>query len=192
VKIAGLILAGGRSTRFGTEKSMALLAGAPLIDHVRRMLISECRSVAVSAAVGSAAQAWAAAQSIPVLNDDLDMASGSLNGIQAGLTWASDLGITHLAVLACDTPRLPPSIVDRLVRGIENAPGVVAVDTDGATHTLCSVWQVALRHRLAPYLRKDRYAPIREIQKELGFARVQFDTAFTNVNTPDDLRSLEA
>jgi molybdopterin-guanine dinucleotide biosynthesis protein A len=34
VNILGAVLAGGQSTRFGSDKAVALVDGLPLIDHV--------------------------------------------------------------------------------------------------------------------------------------------------------------
>ena len=69
--VGGLILAGGRSSRFGREKAVADLSGQPLIARVRRVLAAGGAQVAVSAPAGSAAAAFATAHGLPCLADEL-------------------------------------------------------------------------------------------------------------------------
>ena len=45
MKLLGAILAGGRSSRFGSDKAFALLNGKPLIDHVIAALAAQTDAV---------------------------------------------------------------------------------------------------------------------------------------------------
>ena len=67
--IAGLILAGGRSSRFGQEKALAELGGEPLIARVEKVLARGASPLAVSARTGSAAAAYAAQRRLACLPD---------------------------------------------------------------------------------------------------------------------------
>ena len=50
--IAGLILAGGKSTRFGTDKAAAPLAGRPMLQWVVDALAGVCEEIVIVAALG--------------------------------------------------------------------------------------------------------------------------------------------
>ena len=50
----GLVLAGGRSVRFGGEKAVALLDGRPLVQWAAERLRSVCARVAIASSVTDA------------------------------------------------------------------------------------------------------------------------------------------
>jgi molybdopterin-guanine dinucleotide biosynthesis protein A len=191
VSIAGLILAGGRSIRFGQDKATALLAQAPLIAHVWRVLAPDCERVAVSARPGSEAQAWAHGLDLPVLHDDVAGSSGPLWGIHAGLVWARDLAATRLAVCPCDTPSLPHGLIAALAAA-DQGRGAAAADSAGGLHALCSLWPIEALDTVTAQLAHQHHMPIHRLQAELGFAIAPLGPpqAFANVNSPDDLARL--
>ncbi|WP_341786370.1 molybdenum cofactor guanylyltransferase [Sphingomonas vulcanisoli] len=47
MKTLGAVLAGGKSSRFGSDKAQALLLGRTLLDHALEFLRSQCDAVAV-------------------------------------------------------------------------------------------------------------------------------------------------
>ena len=65
----GLVLAGGRSSRFGSEKALARLNGVTLLETAVNRLSGLCREVAISAPAGSGAAALAGELGLTVLRD---------------------------------------------------------------------------------------------------------------------------
>lgn len=191
-EVAGLLLAGGKSSRFGEEKAFALLRARPLIAHVADRFLA-LRAIAVSTPASSAAAEFARARGYVVLEDDPDAPGGPLAGICAGLAWAERRGCAWLAVAPCDTPLLPVDIVMRLAAALDGAPAAFAVTPDG-DHPLCALWSVALLAPLHESLAHGQHPAIRRFLPDHGAARVMFDdaAAFANVNTPDDLARLAA
>ena len=59
--VAGMVVAGGLSTRFGGEKAAALLDGQSLLTWAARRLQASCRDVAVNARPGTETEALARA-----------------------------------------------------------------------------------------------------------------------------------
>ena len=47
MRLLGAVLAGGRSSRFGSDKAEALLHGRSLLDHAIEALSAQCDSVIV-------------------------------------------------------------------------------------------------------------------------------------------------
>lgn len=58
-RAAGLVLAGGRSTRFGSDKALALLGDKTLLERAVDALRLPKEMIAVSARAGSAAESLA-------------------------------------------------------------------------------------------------------------------------------------
>src|SRR5215475_14795845 len=114
-RLVGVVLAGGRSVRFGAEKAVALLGGRPLLLWAVERLARVCTAVAVSARPQTEAEALARTYRLPVLHDASGDATGPLAGVKAGLTWARERGAVALAVSPCDAPSLPEDLFSRLV-----------------------------------------------------------------------------
>ena len=190
-RVAGLALAGGLSRRFGSEKALAILEGAPLMSHVARSLESACGIVAVSTRPGSGAEVLAAALGLESLADDPAHPNGPLAGVAAGLAWASGRGCDRLVTLPCDTPRVGRSEIAALLDGIGAAPAAFAVTNDGP-HPLCAVWRTTLAPPLAAVLADGRHPSVRAFLADSGAAEIRFTDgeAFRNANDPDALRAL--
>src|SRR5690349_24627084 len=103
----GVVIAGGRSVRFGGEKAVALFEGTPLLMLAVRRLQPLCERVAVNARPGSEAAALAASSGLQVLPDLPRDPSGPLAGVRAGLAWARAHGAARIAVSPCDSPLVP-------------------------------------------------------------------------------------
>lgn len=189
--IGGLLIAGGRSTRFGAEKAMALFGGAPMMDRAARLFVGLPR-YAISVRAGSGAEARARQLGAEVLYDDPALPSGPLAGVLSGLAWAKARNFEFLATAPCDAPRLPCDMVTRLSEQIGAAPAAFAMTRVGE-HPLCALWSIALYESLNERLRSGDHPAVRAFLAESGARAVEFsDTdAFANANTPTALAALE-
>ena len=93
----GVVLAGGRSSRFGSDKARALLDGVSLIDHARATIAPFVELIATDIADHPA--------------PDL----GPLGGLCGALRHAAAHGFDAVVVTACDIPALPPGTVAKLI-----------------------------------------------------------------------------
>ena len=186
--IVGLILAGGRSERFGSEKALARLDRQPLIAIAADRLAADCFPVAVSAGPGSGAAAWAEAAGLPVLHDADGDADGPLAGVRAGLVWAKATGASHMATLPCDTPYSPADMTRRLLAGMGASFLAIAETEDGA-HPLCALWRTEALAPLTLAMTGGAHPPVHEFAGRIGARRVRFPdpAAFANINRREDL-----
>ena len=184
----GLVLAGGRSSRFGSDKALARLNRVSLLETAVNHLSRDCREVAVSAPVGSGAAELGEALGLAVLHDRPGDAAGPLAGVRAGLTWAGGRDGEWLATVPCDAPLLPADLVARLFGGLGEAPAAVA-ETDGGVEPLCAVWRLSALQTLEAELAGGRHPPVHGVLEKLRAVRVSFPdaSAFLNLNTPGDL-----
>jgi len=190
-RVAGLVLAGGLSRRFGREKAVAEWRGRPLLAWNVEALEAACEAVAVSATPGSGADILARAAGHVVLHDDPAHPRGPLAGLASGLAWAASAGFAALATLPCDTPLVGAAEVRALIEAMGEARAAHAVTEDGP-QGLCAVWRCALAPGLAARLAGGDHPPVRRLLAEISSRPVAFADAalFRNVNTETDLASL--
>lgn len=188
--VVGLVIAGGRSVRFGGEKAAAILGNRPLLMWAARRLQGSCSTVAVNARPGTEAEALARAEGLPVLYDAPGDAAGPLAGVKAGLAWAMELGAYALAVSPCDAPLLPDELFARLIK--EAGSGAAMAETAEGRQPLCAVWPVSALPTLVAALANGAHPATWMMLESIGAKRVHFaDTAaFANVNTRPDLAVL--
>lgn len=137
--VTAIVLAGGRSSRFGSQKLAADLDGAPLLDHVVR---------AVTAVAGEVVIASAAASSVDGASPSAGAPSPSIDGVRlrrvidevpfagplAGLEHALRGVTTDLAiVVGGDMPGLVPAVLEAMLRALAaDAPAdAIDVPADG-------------------------------------------------------------
>jgi molybdopterin-guanine dinucleotide biosynthesis protein A len=188
--VAGIVIAGGRSVRFGAEKAVALLAGKPLLMWAVERLQRSCCAVAVNARPGTAAEALAQAQGLRVLHDAEGDAAGPLAGVKVGLGWAMELGASALAVSPCDVPQLPDDVFARLIQSAGSGPAMAA--TSDGHQPLCAVWPVSALPAVHAALAGGRHPATWRLLEQLGAQRVHFEPpeAFANINTQMDLAAM--
>jgi len=188
--LAGVVLAGGRSVRFGGEKAAALLAGTPLLLWAARRLGRSCAAVAVNTRPGTQAEALARGARLPVLYDAVGDAAGPLAGVKAALGWARGLGATSLAVSPCDAPLLPDDVFVRLSTAAGS--GAAMAETADGVQPLCAIWPVSALAELTQALAGGAHPATWRMLESLGARRVRFADAgaFANLNTRADLAAV--
>jgi len=190
--VLGVVIAGGRSVRFGGEKAVALLSGKPLLTWAVERLQRCCAAVAVNARPGTKAAALAQAKGLPVLHDVAGDAAGPLAGIKVGLLWATEQRARAIAVSPCDAPLLPDDLFMRLIDAAGSGASI-AMTAEGH-QPLCSVWPVSALGKVTEALEGGAHPATWKMLYSLGAAHVHFPdaAAFANVNTQADLEVIAA
>jgi len=185
--IAGLIYAGGESSRFGADKTTALLQGQRLIDHVAERFRPQVNMLAVAGpATVSGAQC---------LDDGVHAGKGPLAGLLAGLKWASSLPeITWLATAPCDVPLLPTNLIALLTKNLTDTPTVPNVE--GRWQPGGALWPISalpfIENTLVSGDDLSLHAALKHLQAEtIETPSDALDGSFTNINTRDELIQLE-
>lgn len=194
--VAGVILAGGKSTRMGGgDKFLRPLFGRPLLAHVIERLQPQVESLALNANgdVGRLKQFQ-----LPVIPDTLPD-SGPLSGVLAALRWAQQLPISHshVVIAACDTPFFPTDLVQRLQAAADDPATIVLARSRGRLHPTFARWPTSLADELEAFLRREKSASMRAFAGKhnpaiaVNFTADEGLDPFFNINTPDDLRMAE-
>lgn len=193
---SGVILAGGRSTRFGDrDKTLADLAGTPMIRRVADRLSQVTDTLVINCRDDQVDGIAAALESLPT---DVSFArdptpdQGPLGGIRTGLQ-AVDSPVA--AVVACDMPFVEPPLLEYL---FELAPGHDAVIprlADGWLQTTQAVYRTkpmitAAEHALASSDARIVAAlddlEVRQVEEAELTAYASRQT-FRNINTQEEL-----
>lgn len=185
--LAGLILAGGRSSRFGSEKAVAELCGMSMLDHAVAAIRQLTPLLAVSVTRKSAAEALALSEGLCVLHDGENDVAGPLAGIRRGLEWASANGSRKMLSLPCDCVLIPDDALRALLSAAGN--GAAYVVTERGAESLCAVWPVSAAGLLESLSAGGLHPPVREVLQALDAAvvPVRGADAFLNINTRADL-----
>jgi molybdopterin-guanine dinucleotide biosynthesis protein A len=191
-KVTGLILAGGRSSRFGADKAVAVLGRRSLLERAVELLGRWTGGIGISAPAQSASEIEVRRLGYRILYDRPGLSRSPLAGIVAGLEWSQESAGEWMISLPCDVVALPADTFPRLLAAAANANGAYAVTTEGP-QSLCAVWPVESRRVLEAMLMKPAHPPVHDILDEMGAAPVYFEGSniFLNINTRDDLRAAE-
>ena len=184
METAGFVLAGGRSSRMGRDKSLLELDGEALVERAGRRVLAAAGNVTV---VGDPERhgrfGW------PVVTD-LRPGQGPLAGIEAAL--ASPYAADWNLIVACDMPNLNPALLERLLAEAKRSrPDCVAACSTRGLEPLCAVYgrgflPVARRVLDAGQRRvRDAFDGIQVIHLQ-----IDSDAAVANVNTPDEWLSV--
>ncbi len=166
MKTLGAVLAGGRSSRVGSDKALAMLEGRTLLDHAAAALGPQCDAVVV---VGRGEIAdWPRA----------DM--GPLGGIAGALIHAAERGFDQLLTAPVDCVRLP----DDLRALLEPAPAFLG------SQPVIGLWPVGSIGALRALLEDGSDLAVRAFARRIGARAVASDFVPPNVNSAADLDRL--
>ncbi len=195
-RIAGIVLAGGLSTRMGgLDKCLLELDGRTLLQRSADRLLAQVSMVAINA--NSEANGYHNI-GLPVIRDSFEGYAGPLAGVLAGMEWAQTRGVDHIITVAADTPFFPEDFATRMQAELAVQSGKIAIaETLGAgsgfhNHPTFGLWPVALcddlRGALSSGMRK-----VVQWAHPHGVIKVRFDAArfdpFFNVNRPEDYQT---
>lgn len=179
----GLILAGGNSRRFGSDKAMHRFRGKPMIEHVRRAV----RPLVAELLVSVQSRDDAPRDVSAAIVEDRFTGCGPLAGIHAGLLASSS---PWLVVAPCDMPYLTSADLEKIVESsTDGAAAVVAVDGAGRRHPLCACYHRSLIPYVEQQLTSGNYM-VRGLLDKIRVVDISLrDRALRNVNTVSDLLS---
>ncbi len=183
--IAGLILAGGRSSRMGFNKAFLPLAGRPMIAHVIERLLPQVKRLAINAATDDRYDPFPC----DIVPDRIGNQPGPLAGLSTGLAWAREQKALWLATAPCDAPFVPVDLVERLAVFC-NANLPILAESPDSLEPMFGLWPVTALEAVDEALRRgDR--GMKPLATRLGMQRVAIPARgseewWTNINTPAD------
>lgn len=198
---ASVIIAGGRSTRFGDQdKAVASLAGRPMIRRVVDRVAQQVDAIVVNCRRDQDDRIRDALSDPPIpisyaYDETPDL--GPVGGMAHGLrTVTANLDATYAFVAACDMPFIDPAIVDYLFEQTDRNDAVVPRLDDGwyqPTHAVYHAERMAAACERA--IKADRLRvldPLDELDvrtvSQSDIEAVGDLASFENVNTREELQ----
>ena len=174
MRLLGAVLAGGRSSRFGSDKALAMMPdGRTLLDHALAAIAPHVDAVVVC---GRQVEGRVGLADRPAA----DM--GPLGGLNAALHHALAEGYDAVLTTGCDMPVYPEGLARTLIG-------------DGAAvlmgQPLAGFWPASLAGALDAHLGEENNRSIRGWLARIGGREiVRPDWVLPNVNRPEDLDKL--
>ena len=191
--VTGLILAGGRAQRMGgIDKGLIPFKGKPLIESAIALLQPQVEHILINA---NRNLEQYAKYGYPVLPDEKQNFSGPLAGFLVGLKHCTT---TYMLTSPCDSPLLPSDLTVKMMTELERGGfDLVYASSKEANQKIWAQPVFCLMRRdLSRSL--ESFLSAGDLKIDQWFKKIKASTvvfenaiAFSNVNTPEELQSLE-
>lgn len=186
MKIGCAILAGGKSSRMGTDKALLELNGKNFIKRLCEEF--DCFEEKI---IARGNQSELDNTSWKIISD-IYQERGPIGGLHAVLSACSS---DAMFCVSCDMPFLKKTMVEELYRHMEkDVDVVIAVSEDGRKHPLCGIY----RKKVLAILEKQILAgnnrimtALEKVRVEYVFINLQNSQQLKNINTPEDYLAIK-
>ena len=188
--ILGIILAGGKSSRFGEDKSFAKLGDKTLLDHTIDKIEKEFTEILV---ISNNKEFNFKNNKIHVVEDCIQGQLGPLVGILTSMKWviSNKKNYKWIASFPCDTPFFDIKLISELkIKVKETSKKLIFLNSNKKRHNIFGLWSMDL----IEILEKDIKNSFRKVElwaDKVGYEKItineeKFDR-FLNINTKKDL-----
>ena len=188
-KILGVVLAGGKSQRFGQDKSQVKLNGKILIDYILSEIIDEFKEILI---VTNQSISFMSSKKITVI-EDFKKGLGPLGGVLSAMKWIKDNNKEYswISTFPADTPFFTKKELKSFYKDIKIENNKLFFIKDKNTrHNIFGLWSLDLMDQLET----DLYNGERKVEiwaNSIGVSTVNIEykniNPFFNINTIDDL-----
>lgn len=189
--VTGFILAGGASSRMGSNKALLEIAGAPIITRIYRILANLFHEVIIVTNSPSDYD-FLPCRKVPDIYSDY----GSIAGLHSAVTHSST---AHSFVTACDLPFLNPAVIRHLCSIRNEGYDAVVPLTESGLEPLHAVYSSVCKEIFANAIEQNERKII-DILGRMNIRQVTCDelmnvgwlnSSFLNVNTPEDYNRIK-
>lgn len=187
MKITGIILAGGKSSRMGSDKGLLNLKGRPMIQHVIDTMNSMGLEIIIIANNSEYEQFG-----YPVFKD-LVFEKGPIGGIYTALQSSNS---EKNIIVSCDTPYVSATLLENLINASTNS-NVTIAEFEGRQHPLVGVYDKNGLDVFKKHLDNDQLK-LQLANEELNVHVASMTDEpkimammFSNINTQEELKTLE-
>ena len=191
--ILGVVLAGGKSQRFGEDKCQVKLGDKLLIDYILSEIIDEFKEVLL---ISNNKIKYINSNKISLV-EDTKKGLGPLGGILTAMKWIKENNKSYkwISTFPSDTPFFKKQILNNFLEEIKNYEGkLFFINSNNTRHNIFGLWSIDLLERLE----KDLDNGERKVEmwaNKIGVKSInmKFENKdpFFNINTKEDLIKAE-
>ena len=187
--ILGIILAGGKSSRFGEDKSTVKLGNKTLLDHIVNKIENEFNEILV---ISNNKELNFQNKKIQVIEDCIKGQLGPLVGILTAMKWVKENKKDYRWVVSfpCDTPFFDINLTNKLKLKTNNtSKKLIFLNSEKKRHNIFGAWSIDLAEILENDLKKN-FRKVEIWADKIGYESIninieKFDK-FLNINTKKD------
>jgi molybdopterin-guanine dinucleotide biosynthesis protein A len=187
--ILGIILAGGKSSRFGEDKSTVKLGNKTLLDHIVNKIENEFNEILV---ISNNKELSFQNKKIQVIEDCIKGQLGPLVGILTAMKWVKENKKDYRWVVSfpCDTPFFDINLTNKLKLKTNNtSKKLIFLNSEKKRHNIFGAWSIDLIEILENDLKKN-FRKVEIWADKIGYESIninieKFDK-FLNINTKKD------
>ena len=187
--IIGTILAGGKSSRFGEDKSNIRLGNKTLLDHTVDRIEKEFSEVLI---ISNNKKHNYKNEKIYTVKDCIEGQLGPLVGILTAMKWVKENKKNYkwIASFPCDTPFFDIRFISKLkLKTKATSKKLIFLNSDKKRHNIFGLWSMDLMETLE----KDIKSSFRKVEiwaDKVGYESIHINTEkfdrFLNINTKED------
>lgn len=191
--ILGTVLAGGKSQRFGEDKSQVKLAGKLLIDHMLTEIIDEFKELLI---VSNNKINFHNSEKISII-EDFEKGLGPLGGVLSAMKWIKENQKDYkwIATFPVDTPFFKRQILKDFIQNINfNESDLFFIKSNNTRHNIFGLWSINLLDKLEKDLKNgERKVELWANNTGVKIINMEFSNndPFFNINTKEDLKKAE-
>ena len=192
--ILGVILAGGKSSRFGSNKSLSMLANNKLIEHVINKIDAYFSEILV---ISNDSSLKLNNQKINIIKDCIKGHLGPLAGVLSAMKYANSFKNKYKWIITfpCDTPFFNKIIIEKMIeKSISAKEKIYFVKDKKQRHNIFGLWSTSLEEILEADLNNNfRKVDLWADKIGCNFIEkdIQNENEFLNINTKEDLELAE-
>ena len=187
--ILGTVLAGGKSQRFGEDKSQVKLGDKLLIDYILSEIIEEFNEILV---VSNSSINFKHSEKISVI-EDIKKNLGPLGGVLTAMKWIKNNNKDYkwISSFPADTPFFKRSILQKFLQDIQlDESKLFFIKSNNTRHNIFGLWSIDLMDKLEEDLNKgERKVEVWANSIGVKIINIEFqnEDPFFNINTKEDL-----
>ena len=188
-KILSVVLAGGKSKRFGQDKSQVKLKGKILIDYILSEIIDEFNEILI---VANQNINFIKSNKISLIKDFKE-GQGPLGGVLSAMKWIkkNNKKYSWISTFPTDTPFFTKKILRNFYKNIKIGDGkLFFIKSKETRHNIFGLWSVDLLDQLEfDLIKGDRKVEL--WANSIGVKTINIEykniNPFFNINTKEDL-----
>ena len=185
--ILGVVLAGGKSKRFGEDKNKVRLGDKTLLEHTLYKIKSKFKNFVIVSNSNFP-------KDYTIIKDCINGQLGPLVGVLSAMKWVKKNNFSYdwIMTFPCDTPFFEPRIIDKFVEAAKlNDSLLYFARSAKKRHNIFGLWSLKLIEILETDIIENNYRKVEKWANKIGVKtiNISYDNTdpFFNINTKEDL-----